>query len=230
MKLLIALDIDGTLIDTRPSFTRIVKELSGATDAEIWRLRDTGGFNDDWDLSRALKAWIVAGRPDIADPRDVDDLLHAVGARFDPGDMAPQGIALYRSGYWRDERALVAGPVLHALAARHRVAACTGRDLWEFARAEEQLAFTFASRTTSEDVRKPDPHALLRLARDDDDVIVLMGDTAADRQCAARARALSGRDVRFVLVRHDAPVQPLLEKLAVASDPLSLLQRVPEDV
>lgn len=213
MNLLVALDIDGTLIDTTPSFTRIVKEMTGADDEEIWRFRDTGGFNDDWELTRALKAWLAAGRPQVfAGLTDLDDLLSRLERRFDPGDVSAECIALYRSGYWRDERVLVDGAVLHALAARHRVAACTGRDLWEFARAEELLGFTFATRTTMEDVRKPDPRALLRLARDDE-AIVLFGDTAADRMCAERARA-TGRDVRFVHVGPDAPARPVLEELA----------------
>lgn len=222
MKLLIALDIDGTLIDTTPSFTRIVKELTGASDDEIWRFRDTGGFNDDWELARALKAWRAAGCPEVFEGLvDLSDLLTRVGARFDGGDLSPTCIARYRSGYWRDERVLVEGAVLHALAARHRVAACTGRDLWECARAEELLGFTFATRTTMEDARKPDPRALLRLARDDE-VIVLLGDTAADRLCAERARA-SGRDVRFIAIGAASPARPILEALARTDEPSHLL-------
>ena len=355
--MLIALDIDGTLIDTTPSFTRIVKELTGASDDDIRRFRDTGGFNDDWELVRALIAWRTAGSPESAlapvdtsggqapaprqesvnslppwrgglspagtprqesvnslppwrgglspagtprqesvnsdaplaavhaalppwrgglspagTPRqesvnidaplaamnatlppwrgglspagtladllvatgaivDVHVVLARVGSRFDPGDMAPACIARYRSGYWRDERVLVDGAVLHALAARHRVAACTGRDRWEFERAQELPGFTFPSATTMEDAKKPDPRALLRLASDGngsarDDVIVLFGDTAADRMCVERARAVEGphgRDVRFVHVSPSAPARPLLEQLAGTDDVLALV-------
>ena len=39
----------------------------------------------------------------------------------------------------RAERVLVDGGVLQAVAARHRVAACTGRDRWEVEKAEELL-------------------------------------------------------------------------------------------
>lgn len=35
MSTLIAFDIDGTLIDTGPSFSRIIQELSSATHEEI---------------------------------------------------------------------------------------------------------------------------------------------------------------------------------------------------
>ncbi len=220
---LIALDIDGTLIDTRPSFTRIVKELSGALDDEIKRFRDTGGFNDDWELSRACKAWVQAGKPEVfAGLVDVHDLVKRVGARFDPGDLAPQGMGLYRGGYWKDERPLVEGAVLAAIEKRHRVASCTGRDRWELEKAELLLGYRFAHRTTMEDVRKPHAEALLRLARDDDDVIVLFGDTAADRMCAENARKESGREVVFVEVSHEHLARPYLEALAAGADPRAL--------
>jgi len=224
--MLVALDIDGTLIDTRPSFTRIVKELSGAADDEVKRFRDTGGFNDDWELSRACKAWVAAGKPEIFDGLvDVHDLVRRVGAQFDPGDLAPVGMGLYRGGYWKDERVLVDGKVLAALAIRHRVATCTGRDRWELEKAELLLGFSFDHRTTMEDRRKPHPDALLRLARDDDDVLVLIGDTAADRMCAENARRESGRDVVFVEVSHEHLAQPYLEDLVGGLHPRELRSR-----
>jgi phosphoglycolate phosphatase-like HAD superfamily hydrolase len=221
MRALVALDIDGTLIDTTPSFTRIVKELSGATDEDIRRFRGLGGFNDDWELARACVCWIGAGRPDILEQlEDVEDVVRRCG--HDPGDLAARGVELYRGGYWKDERVLVEGALLHAVSARARVAACTGRDLWELDKAQELLGFTFAERTTMEDVKKPDPRALLRLARDDDEVIFLLGDTAADRQCAERARATSGRRVSFYAVSPERPARPFLTALA-AGAPLAAL-------
>ncbi|HEY4223520.1 MAG TPA: HAD family hydrolase [Myxococcota bacterium] len=223
MSTLVALDIDGTLIDTRPSFTRIVKELSGALDQDVERFRDTGGFNDDWELSRACTAWVRAGKPDIfAGLVDVHDCIARVGRAHDPGDLAPQGMALYRGGYWKDEIPLVDGPLLRALAARHRVATCTGRDRWELMRAEEMLGFSFAHKTTMEEVRKPNAEALLRLALPSDDVIVLVGDTAADRMCAENARALTRAHVVFISVSHDNLARPFLEKLARGVDPREL--------
>jgi phosphoglycolate phosphatase-like HAD superfamily hydrolase len=220
MPALIALDIDGTLIDTRPSFTRIVKELSGASDDEVERFRDTGGFNDDWELSRACKAWVDAGKPEIfSGLRDVHDVISRVG--HDPGDMAPIGTKLYRGGYWRDERPLVDGPLLRAVEAKHRVATCTGRDRWELERAQEMLDFVFRFRTTMEEVKKPKPEALLRLV-DGEDVVVLIGDTAADRMCAENARA-TGLNVVFIEVNHHSGgARPWLEKLAAGVDPRAL--------
>lgn len=210
--MLLALDIDNTLIDTRPSFTRIVKELSGASDDDIALFKSTGMYNDDWELIRAFIAWRDAGRPVhlISANVDVRALLVAVDARFDPGDMSAAATALYRSGYWRDERILVDAALLRGVAARHRVVACTGRDTWEFERAQELLGFVFADATTMENAKKPDPRALLRLARHDDDVIVLVGDSEADRLCAERARATSDRDVRFVRVDASHPARALL--------------------
>jgi phosphoglycolate phosphatase-like HAD superfamily hydrolase len=213
--LLIALDIDGTLIDTRPSFTRIVKELSGAVDEEIRRFRDTGGFNDDWELARACIAWIRAGRPDVfAHLKDVRDLLARLDRSHDPGDMADAGTALYRGGYWRNERVLVEGDVLRALALRHRVAACTGRDLWELEKAEQLLGYVFPARTTMEDVKKPRAEALLRLMATDDDVVLMLGDTAADRMCAENARRATSRPIHYVEITEARPARPLLHALA----------------
>lgn len=216
--MLVALDIDNTLIDTRPSFTRIVKELtapSPASDDDIALFKATGMYNDDWELIRAFIAWRAAGRPLHLVSANVDArALLGELARFDPGDMSAPASALYRSGYWRDERVLVDVSLLHALAAKRRVVACTGRDTWEFARAQELLGFTFADATTMEHAKKPDPRALLRLARDEDDVIVLVGDSEADRLCAERARAASSRDVRFLRVDATMPADVVLTRLA----------------
>jgi phosphoglycolate phosphatase-like HAD superfamily hydrolase len=198
MSALVALDVDGTLLDTAPSFDRIVRELSGATLDEMKRFRATGGFNDDWQLTRALCAWIGAGRPDVVERcESVHDVI--LWCAHDPGDLAERCMGLYRGGYWRDERVLVPGEAIAALAARVAVAACTGRDAWELARAQELLGFTFAKATTMEHARKPDPHALLRLVDDGVDRVVLLGDTHADRrtvQAAQKARP----DVAFTFV------------------------------
>jgi phosphoglycolate phosphatase-like HAD superfamily hydrolase len=213
--MLVALDIDNTLIDTRPSFTRIVKELAGASDDDIALFKATGMYNDDWDLIRAFIAWRDAHRPmDLVDAHvDARALLADPRvAPFDPGDMSARATALYRSGYWRDERVLVDASLLHAVALKHRVVACTGRDAWEFAKAQELLGFTFVDATTMEHAKKPDPRALLRLARADDEVIVLVGDSEADRLCAERARAASGRDVQFLRVDADSPASDVLAR------------------
>jgi phosphoglycolate phosphatase-like HAD superfamily hydrolase len=218
MSWLVALDIDGTLIDTRPSFDRIVRELSGATVAELQRFRDTGGFNDDWQLTRALVSWIGAGRPDIVERcQGVDDVIS--WCAHDPGDLAPRCQALYRGGWWRDEKVLLSGDRLQALSERVATAACTGRDAWELARAEELLGFTFPEATTMEHARKPDPQALLRLVGDVHDRVVLIGDTQADRLTVQAARRMR-RDVtfEFVFANHELPAARFVDAVVEGED------------
>jgi phosphoglycolate phosphatase-like HAD superfamily hydrolase len=214
MRALLAFDIDGTLIDTRPSFDRIVRELSGATDDDLRVFRAHGGFNDDWELARAAACWIGAGRPRVLERCvGVDDVVAWCG--HDPGDLGDRGRALYHGGYWRDERPLVAADRLQALSTRVRVAACTGRDRAELALAEQLLGFSFPSATTADDVRKPAAEALLRLVRDDDEVVVLIGDTHADRRTLHAARAARAA-VRFVYVHASSPTEPAAARLVDA--------------
>lgn len=222
---LLAFDVDGTLIDTRPSFTRIVKELSGADDDEIGRFRDTGGFNDDWELARALTSWIGAGRPKIVERcESVADVVAWCG--HDPGDLSAQGTALYRGGYWQNELLLVAGAQLKELEARADVVACTGRDAWEFARCQEMLGHTFARATTAEQAKKPDPQALLRLlpkwvpaeagrpSSSQPSFVVLFGDTHADRKTVLQARKRRPElRFHFVHVSDARPLLPVVEDL-----------------
>lgn len=219
---IIALDIDGTLIDTRGSFNRIVKEMTGATDDELLRFRNTGGFNDDWELTRGLKAWIAAGRPKIVERCDtLAELLLWCGAQNDPGDQSAECIARYRGergfqGVWQDEPLLVDGARLDALAERVELYACTGRDAWEFDRAEQRLGFTFARATTREQAKKPDPRALLRLLDDHatPDVVVLVGDTMADRLTIKHARkARPELRFEFVFVDETHPASAFIDAL-----------------
>jgi phosphoglycolate phosphatase-like HAD superfamily hydrolase len=219
LPLLVACDIDGTLIDTTPSFTRIVHELSGATTDDITLFRAHGGFNDDWELARAAKAWIAAGRPRILERcAGVADVVTWCG--HDPGDLAPQGIALYRGGYHKDEIPLVDAALLQAVEACADVVAVTGRDAWEYARAEELLDFRFAKKTTAEDARKPDPAALLRLVEDQHAHVVLLGDTGADRRCVENARvARAGVGFHFYLCDDERRARTLLEALCACATP-----------
>ncbi|MDP2344129.1 MAG: HAD family hydrolase [Deltaproteobacteria bacterium] len=227
MRPLFAFDVDGTLIDTRPSFTRIVRELSGASDSEVLRFRDTGGFNDDWELTRALMAWIGAGRPKIVERceswRDV-----VAWCGHDPGDLSARCTALYRGGYWRDERVLLDGQRLKELEAFVDVVACTGRDAWEFDKGQELLGHRFASSTTMEQAKKPDPQALLRLlpssSSSSSSLVVLFGDTHADRRTVSKARALRP-DLRFafVFVTEEHPIAAVVDAVLAERDPERVL-------
>jgi phosphoglycolate phosphatase-like HAD superfamily hydrolase len=230
-RVVLAFDIDGTLIDTRRSFTAIVREVSGASDQEIERFRDTGGFNDDWELARGLCCWIGAGRPDVVERFDgVQDAI--LWCAHDPGCLSARCIARYRGtppnhedGLWRQEDALVAGPTLTALAGAVTVVACTGRDAWELARAEELLGHRFAASTTMEQARKPDPQALLRLVPPEATVVALFGDTHADRRCVLAARrARPALALFFVHATPTRPLAPALEEAATSGAAWSPLQ------
>jgi phosphoglycolate phosphatase-like HAD superfamily hydrolase len=222
-RVLLALDIDGTLIDTTPSFTRIIRELSGASVDEIARFRATGGFNDDWELTRAATAWIRAGRPEVIDRcNDLADVLSWCGN--DPGDLSAQCTALYKDSYWQDEIPLVSSSLLESLGERFTVAACTGRDAWELDRAEQKLGFCFERATTSDVVKKPDPRALLRLRDDDHDVVILVGDTEADRRCALAARKQHG-GVWYHHVASEIDVTTFLLELLESPDVADFAQR-----
>ncbi len=218
---LFAFDVDGTLIDTRPSFTRIIKELSGASDDEVRRFRDTGGFNDDWELSRALVCWTRAGRPKIVERcENVRDVVAWCG--HDPGDLAAQCIALYRGGYWRDERPLIDGARLAALESFIDVVACTGRDVWELDKGQLMIGHRFAASTTMEIAKKPDPQALLRLLppSTSPSLVVLLGDTHADRKTIANARAARpDLHFAFVLIDEEHPCAAVVDAVLQARDP-----------
>jgi phosphoglycolate phosphatase-like HAD superfamily hydrolase len=188
---LLALDIDGTLIDTRSSFGRIIRELSGIGDDDIVRFRNTGGFNDDWELVRAAMAWVAAGRPHVLDVcRNWQDVIAHCG--HDPGDVSSVCIERYRHGdgvgYWRQEKVLLSSSQLVGLQDHADVVACTGRDQWELEHAELLLQFHFPMATTMEVVKKPNPVALLRLVQPHHRVVVLVGDTEADRLTVVAAQ------------------------------------------
>ena len=177
----VVFDIDGVLLDVRPSFYAIISEVSGATFADIRRFKDAGGFNDDWELARAACAWIAAGRPLPLPAPGWRAVVAACG--HDPGDVSAMCREMYHGGKWRDEMPLLDTSRLSRLASVTQVFACTGRDAAELALAETRLDFRFSGATTAEVVRKPDPLALLRLAPHGH----YFGDTEDDRACAAAA-------------------------------------------
>ncbi len=181
MLLPVIFDIDGVLLDVRPSFYAIISDISGATYAEIRAFKDAGGFNDDWELARAAIAWIAAGRPLPIRAGGWRAVVARCG--HDPGDVSEMCRSMYHGGKWREEKPLLETSKLARLASATSVYACTGRDAAELALAETRLGFHFERATTCEHVRKPDPLALLRLAPHGH----YFGDTEDDRACAAAA-------------------------------------------
>ena len=224
---LVVLDVDGVLIDVQQSFTHIVRELSGASDADIAIFKAHGGFNDDWELARAAKAWIAAGRPSVLhNAKTWRDVVEACGN--DPGDLTPACIDLYRGGYWTREVPLVSTDLLERVASRFSIAACTGRDEWEMERAEKLLGFSFSRKTTSEHARKPNADALLRLLHRDEDLVVFLGDTEADRQTVLAAREEIDLTILFYEVSRRTPAAKLMEAMWEATDARDVATRLCE--
>lgn len=206
----LAFDIDGVLIDTRPSYRSIVLELSGAAPEELSWFKDNGGFNDDWELTRALISWIAGGRPPLIEVRGWEDVVRLCG--HDPGDLSARCDAMYRER-WRLEKPLVDSGLLHMLSVEFEVVAVTGRRTWELERAEELLDFRFKRATHADLLRKPDPEALLRLIDPGSPFCLVFGDSQDDRVLARQARLYTRVPIHYVHVPEGTSPQGLLEEL-----------------
>jgi len=189
---LVIFDMDGVLVDVRPSYHRTIVEtvrhFTGrrVSAAEIGRFKARAGFNDDWKLTRA---WI-----------------RELGKRPNPREVVEHFQKLYRGdhfqGYIRRERWLADRRWLRRLAAAADLAIFTGR-------LREEAVFTlehfgvrerFSRLVALEDVRrpKPSPEGLLQLVDGKPRSSVLyVGDSADDALAARRAR------VTFLAVLHD---------------------------
>ncbi|HDH96145.1 MAG TPA: aminotransferase class I/II-fold pyridoxal phosphate-dependent enzyme, partial [Proteobacteria bacterium] len=106
-------DVDETLVDTRGSYMATVLKLverysdKPATPEEYIELKRTGGFNDDWQLTKELLA-----RRGVSVPLDE---LSALGKRI----FAELGVAA--------DKPLVAGDWLETLGRRYRLGVVSGR-------------------------------------------------------------------------------------------------------
>lgn len=64
----VVFDLDGVLVDTSDSYRRTIREtVELVHEAEIEpeaveRFKEAGGFNNDWELTEALSAYVLAGR------------------------------------------------------------------------------------------------------------------------------------------------------------------------
>lgn len=207
----LAFDIDGVLIDTRPSYRRIVREVSGARDEDVPWFKKNGGFNDDWEMARALTVWLAAGRPPLMDVHGWKDVV-ALAPEHDPGDLTDRCDARYRE-LWRDEKPLVDSGLLHLLSSEFDLVAVTGRRQWAFERAQELLDFRFARFTTADLVRKPDPEALLRLLNPASPFCLLFGDTRDDHLLARQTRLYTRVPIYYLHVDEGQSPQNVLEIL-----------------
>lgn len=111
-------DLDGTLVDTSASFdetvAQMVERYSGKPLAkdELKRLREEGGYNDDWVASL--------------------ELLKRRGVSMSMREFSPEATKLYLSLAPKTERLLMAQEALKKLAARYPIFIVTGRTRGEY--------------------------------------------------------------------------------------------------
>jgi HAD superfamily phosphatase len=188
---LVIFDMDGVLVDVRPSYHRAIVEtvrhFTGrrVSSAEIGRFKARSGYNDDWKLTQA---WI-----------------RELGKRPHAHDVIAHFQRLYRGenfqGYIRSERWLADRRRLARLAGKADLAVFTGRMRAEAAFTLEYFGVKdrFARMVTLDDVRRPKPHpeGLLKLANGVPRTSILyVGDSVDDAIAARRAR------VAFLAVLH----------------------------
>ncbi|HVB33211.1 MAG TPA: HAD-IA family hydrolase [Patescibacteria group bacterium] len=180
---LVIFDMDGVLVDVRPSYHRAILEtvrhFTGrrVSAAGIGRFKARPGFNDDWKLTRA---WIreLGSRPDARDVIAHFQRLYC-GKNF--------------QGYIRRERWMADRRRLRRFARAADLAIFTGRLRAEamFTLQHFRVQDRFARLITLDDVRrpKPNPEGLLRLVDGRPRASVLyVGDSPDDALAARRAR------------------------------------------
>ena len=149
-ELLIVFDLDGVLVDVRRSYRRTIAEVTriftGETPSqrEIQMLKDKGGYNDDWKLTRTL----VRRRGRNVTRRSIKRLFQRIylGKNF--------------SGRIADERLMIRPGLVRALARKAPLAIFTGRQRREARHTLEKFGlWPYVSRMvcTGECVPKPHP-------------------------------------------------------------------------
>ncbi len=200
-------DMDGVLVDVSGSYRRAIAStvaaLGGAgiepvAEAEIQGMKDAGGYNNDWDLSRELLR-----RRGVEVPRDT------VIAAFNRLYHGKNGDGLRRTERW-----LLPPPALAAWRRRYRLAIFTGRPRGEAETAlrEFGVAAAFECCLGLEDVArgKPAPDGLLALAERFGPLAAFLGDTVDD---AASARDAAVPFIGVLPPGHAAP-QALAQRFA----------------
>jgi phosphoglycolate phosphatase-like HAD superfamily hydrolase len=219
------LDIDGVLVDPSPSYYAVGRKLlsrEGAvlSDEDITAFKWAGGFNDDWELTRAalgLHRW----RRHTGDNRPLGELLspnegllgvlRLVGAD-DPGDLSAECESLYAQAAHEDTT-LVAPHLLQQVASRLPLYACTGRTRSQTLAAFAAFGLSPKAFTSCETAKKPNPHALLPLLEGSTRAL-FVGDTWDDCLTALNAQALTSAQLYFFwCLPKDAPTSAVYQHL-----------------
>ena len=137
----VVFELDEVLVDPAPGRREVVRQMSGATDAELELLRGTAHIVEDWDLARAAHAWVQARRPQPIPRQGWRAVVNHVGG--DPGDISGRCVRVYAEGAWQRDAVRVDGAQLTELAARVRLGVWTTRSAREVACAGERLGVRF---------------------------------------------------------------------------------------
>jgi HAD superfamily hydrolase (TIGR01548 family) len=182
----VAFDLDGVLVDVGASFRACipltVAALGGhpAPDAAVQALKNGGGFNNDWDVTREL---LRQQGIEVARERVVEAFSRIYRGAPGSGVYGPEGL-IHR------ERWLLPADLLTALAERFRLAVFTGRPRAdaEFTLRRHQALASMAEVIALEDAAaKPHPDGLLQLTQRWGRLRAYVGDTIDDARCAAAA-------------------------------------------
>lgn len=196
---LVAIALEGTLLDPWPGVAAVINMLSGATPQDVAAFEATGEYRSPWEIARAAGPWVTAGRPRPIPTGGWRVVINQTGR--DPGDLAAHGRRLWELRGWRFEVPRVEKERLVRLSELANVLLVTGRDRKGLARAEEVLGWSPYGATTSEDAVRPDPQVLLRHGPTGH----FIGSTAGDRATAEGAR--------FVYHDASAGLRPILERM-----------------
>ncbi len=196
----VVFELDEVLVDPSQGRREVVRQMSGATDAELDLLRATANIGDDWDLARAAHAWVQARRPKPIPRQGWRAIVNHVGG--DPGDISGRCVRLYNDDAWRRDAARVELAPLAELARLVRLGAWSVRSRAEVLRGGERLGVTL--------------NAVLAAGAHADDLRALAGrGMFVGRTDAARQFATSvGWTWVPVVTSGDAVLQGILQRMA----------------
>lgn len=182
----VAFDMDGVLVDVSASFRACipltVAALGGTPGADgvVQELKNGGGFNNDWDVTREL---LRRQGIEVERERVVEVFSRIYRGAAGMGVYGPEGL-IHR------ERWLLPAEMLQALRERFQLAVFTGRPRAdaEFTLQVNQAREAMAAVVGLEDAApKPHPDGLLQLAERLAPLRAYVGDTVDDARCAAAA-------------------------------------------